>query len=338
MTHEPLRGGGADLALLALPGEEQLRSYLSGESPLPPVARLTGRRLLSVVPGRVSYELPASAWFAGPNGLLHSGLLVFLADAPLFAAVQSALPARTLCTTAEVSVTFLGEPPSATDRLTAEATLLHLDHVNGLSEVFIRDGADRLVAHGTSRCFVFPPFEADFDPRAQPWVDEIQTEDTPDPWQRPLPAATALSGATLSGLALLQAAASGDVPRPPVDQLTGIRIVSAMSGSVTFAMPASRWLSNELGQVFGGCLGLLAKSATAAAVQSVARAGTTYQALDIKVNYLRPVLPDGTDMEATATVVHTGQLAVASTVLTHQGKIVALATGSTRLRPRPRSS
>lgn len=188
VTHEAPRGSTADPGLLSLPGVDQVRTYLTGESPLPPVARLTGHRLVSDEPGRVVYDLPASPWFAGPNGLLHGGLLVFLADAPLYAAVQSALPARTLCTTAEMSMTFLGEPPAATGRLTAEASLIHLDHENGLSEPFIRDDTERLVAHGTSRCLVFPPFDADFDPRPEKLVGATATEDTADPWRRPLPA------------------------------------------------------------------------------------------------------------------------------------------------------
>jgi hypothetical protein len=51
----------------------------------------------------VTYGLQATDWMFGPKGLVHPGVLAFLADGSLIATAVSALPARVLCTTAELS-------------------------------------------------------------------------------------------------------------------------------------------------------------------------------------------------------------------------------------------
>ena len=119
-------------------GIEGLRTWLDGRSPRPPIARLTGRRLVAVEKGVVTYALPVTDWLLGPKGRVHPGVLAFLAGAPLFGAVQSALPPRTSCTTAELSMTFLGAPPGGGGELTAVGRLIATEGDTGLAEVGIR--------------------------------------------------------------------------------------------------------------------------------------------------------------------------------------------------------
>ncbi len=122
-----------------------------------------------------------------------------------------------------------------------------------------------------------------------------------------------------------------DGPRPPIDRLLGIRVVQVEAGAVVFAMHASPWLANEFGTVSGGALAVLAQSATSASGQSAARVGRPVRALDVKVNFLRPVVPDGSEILATGRVLHRGRLCVANSHLHHHGKLVTLATGTTVL-------
>jgi len=90
----------------------------------------------------------------------------------------------------------------------------------------------------------------------------------------------------------------------------------------------------EMGTVFGGVLALLAKSATGAAVQTIAPAGTRFTALDLKVNFLRPARAEGGDLIATGSVSHRGRrLSVANAVVTYRGRRIAIATGTTELTP-----
>jgi uncharacterized protein (TIGR00369 family) len=329
---EPPRGAAADASLLALSGHDQLRSFLDGRSPAPPVARLTGRRLSELEPGRVVYTLPVGDWLVGPKGSLHPGVLAFLADAPLLAAVHSTLPPGTITTTAEVSMTFLGTARRG-DELRAEGKMIHADAATGLSEVFVTRRDGRLVGHGTSRVFIFPPIPQDapeaLEPRPEPGYD------TPDPYLRPVEGGALAPGALdeCSGLELLTGQLAGRFPRAPIDLLTGIRLTAAEEGRTEFRLTASGWCANEFGTVYGGMLALLAGSAGSAAVQTLAPAGTRFTALDMKLNIIRPVPADGDELVATGKVVHGGrQLAIATAeIVNGRGRRVAVATGTTML-------
>ena len=330
---EPPRGSAADISLLRLPGLEQLQSFVDGRSPLPPVARLTGRRIVEAELGRVVYGLPVSDWLVGPKGTLHPGVISFLADAPLLAAVQSMLPPGMFCTTAEVSTTYLGSAKRG-DELRAEGRVIHTDGATGLAEAFVRRGDGTLIGHATSRLFVFPPVPLDDEPVeiAEPAHESYAT---PDPYLRPVAggALTQLALAELSGLELLERQLAGTLPRPPIDLLTGISLVAAEEGRTEFAMTAHGWGGNEFGTFFGGLLALFAASAGSSAVQTIASPGTAFKALDLKINIIRPVTPDGGELRAVATVVHRGrQLAISTTEITNgRGKRVAVATGTTML-------
>jgi uncharacterized protein (TIGR00369 family) len=330
---EPPRGHAADFSLLRLSGLEQIRTFVDGRSPVPPIARLTGRRAVEADHGRVVYSLPVSDWLVGPKGTLHPGMIAFLADAPLLAAVQSTLPPGMICTTAEVSTTFLG-PVSRGDELRAEAKMIHADGTTGLSEATIARNDGRLVGHATSRVFVFPPVDLDDTGPVPTPVEEPEYEQ-PDPYLRPVAGGTLTNlGLTeLSGLELLQLQLAGTLARPPIDLLTGIRILAAEDGKTEFALRTHGWCTNETGTLFGGMIALLAASAGSAAVQTIAPAGTAFKALDMKLNLIRPVTPDGTDLKALAVVIHRGrQLAIAVTeVIDSRGKRVAVATGTTMI-------
>jgi len=284
---EPSRGSFANPAIVALPGLEQVRTFLDGRSPPAPVARLVGRRLVEVGEGSATMTMPASDWILGPKGRVHTGMLVFLADAPLLLAIQTTLPPFTFCTTAELSMTFLGEAPAGGGA-----------------------GADLDLE------VVAEPEQAEPDPHLRPLTGEVRDRDVHE---------------RLSGLELLRAQVTGELPLPPIHHLTGIRPVAAEHGTAAFALPACDWLRNEFGQLFGGAIGMLAKSAVAGAVQTTAPAGTGYIALDVKVNHLRPVVADDRDLVATGWVVHGGRrLAIASAeVVDADGEVVAIATGTT---------
>jgi uncharacterized protein (TIGR00369 family) len=329
-----VRGSVVYPGLTAVPGVEQLRAFLSGRAPAPAVARLTGRRIVDAAVGSATYALPATGWMLGPSGFVHSGALALLADGALVAAVISGLPPRTLCTTAELSMTFLARLPAGHGEVTARGRLLHLDAEMGLAEVFVHDADDRLVAHGTSRCTVFAPMDASVELR-MPAPDAEAEPDTPDPYRRPFRAPEiAPVPPDRDGLELLRAQLRGELPAPPIDRLTGIRLAAADRGRVVFSLPAHRWLGNEWGYVYGGVTTLLAKSAAAAAVQTTAPAGTRFTALDIKVNLLRPIPLEGRELVATGTLLHRGRrLAIATAQVMHGDKRVAVATGTTALTP-----
>ena len=138
----------------------------------------------------------------------------------------------------------------------------------------------------------------------------------------------------LSGLEILAAQLKGEIPAAPVDRYAGIRLMEAEDGQVVFSLPVHPGLLQELGTVFGGVIALLAKSASGAAVQTIAPARTGFTALDLKVNFLRPARTEGEELIAVGAITHRGRrLSIANAVVTYRGRRVAIATGTTALTP-----
>jgi uncharacterized protein (TIGR00369 family) len=323
--------------MLGLSGVEQMRSWFRGVVPLPPIHHLTGMRPTEADHGTATFTMPASGWLLSPPGYVQLGALAVLADGPLGSAVQSALPPMTAYTTAELSMNSLRPVTAQSGTLVCRGRLILAGRSLGLSECVLEDGSGRMVAHGTSRCVIFPPMGA--PPEQPPELSPVDgpTYDTPDPYLRP-PAGSIVSQEVcdhLTGLEILRALIGGELPAPPISHLTGLRPVKAGEGYSTFVLPATEWLCSPLGKVEGGFIALLADTVLACAVQSTVPAGTAYAPLDLKVNFLRPVSPDGRDLTGRGTIVHRGRtMAVATAEITDADeKPVAVASGTALILP-----
>jgi uncharacterized protein (TIGR00369 family) len=281
--------------------------------------------------------MPASPWFYGPKGRLHPGIFAFLLDMTHFYAVVSTLPAGAGCTTAELSVTVLGESPRSGAEIAARSRVIYSDERSALAEGLVVDQDGHALAHSTSRYFVSAP-GAVMPPRSssEP-LSEPQSLPRGAMLTEPAPLSAPVSGSALqerSGLEILTAQLTGDIPAAAVDRYAGIQLIQARHGRVAFSLPVHSGLLQELGTVFGGVIALVAKSASGAAVQAIAPAGTGFTALDLKVNFLRPCRAEGGELVATGSITHRGRrLCIANAEVTYRGRRIAVATGTTSLTP-----
>jgi uncharacterized protein (TIGR00369 family) len=344
---EPMRGGYPDPAIIGLSGAERMRQWRLQRLPPPPVHHLTGAMPTGFGEGTAEAEMPASGWLRNSVGLIGGGTLAILADVAFGCSVETMLPPATPYTTAELSLTFLrparagtqpasGQPPDVT--LTAGGQAIHAGRSVGLTEAFLLEGeGDRLIAHGTSRLSILP--RIDPAPEAPDELPPFEPphHPTPDPYLR-TPPETILDEAVcteLSGAEILARQMRGELPPPPIHYLTGMRPTEAGEGTVTAVLPASEWLASPTRLLQGGTIAMLADTAMMLAVLTTAKAGTAVAGLDLKVNYLRPVAPDGRDLTARATVEHSGRtLAISrARIENSEAKPVALATGTAMYLP-----
>ena len=339
-------GGYPPADLFALPGIDRLRASREGRFPVPPIAYLTEMPFRELSLGHAAFEMPASPWFANSAGVVTGGMLAVLADAPLGASIHTQCPPGVAFTTAEISLTFLRPVHADPEgRISGSGHVIHQGRSVALSEAFmINEGTGELVAHGTSRCSMFPPI----DPLPEP-PSELPVIDQPFPGADPgHPLRRPLQGQALdqevfermSGLAIVRAQLAGELPLPPLHYLTGLRVVEVSDGRATCALPCSPWLSTSFRTVQGGFTAMLGEFALASAVFTTAGPGVAIAPLDLKVNFLRPVQPDMRELTAEAEVIHRGrQIAVSSCRITNaDGKLVALVTGSAMYLPgRPSS-
>ena len=332
---EPARGGHLDPRLFGLSGLEQLRSFFKGLGLPPPLAHLTGMFITDVQPGAVTFTMPRTEWLLSPPGYIQLGVLAMLADGSLGCSIQTSLPPATPYTTSDLSLNFLRPVVADGSVLVARGRLIHSGRSLALSDVEIEDANGRLMAHGTSRCFVLDQIDPAPDPSGIEPV-EIPVHDTPDPYLRPVAGSPVPQEAwdRMTGLEVMRALAGGELPAPPISHLTGLRPTEVAEGSATFVLPTSPWLTSPLGTVQGGATALLADTVLGTAVQTTLPARTVYSPLDLKVNFLRPVFADGRDLVARASVAHRGRtLAVANAeIFNADGKKVAVAAGTAMIR------
>jgi uncharacterized protein (TIGR00369 family) len=114
-----------------------------------------------------------------------------------------------------------------------------------------------------------------------------------------------------------------------------LRGVKAEEGEMTIAMPASAWLCNAFGVLYGGAIAFLADASIILAAGSTVAPGTAFNSIDVKLYFLRPVLPADDDLVARARIVHRGRtIAVANCEIAGpEGSLVAQGTGSVLLLP-----
>lgn len=336
---EPVRGFYADARMLARPGLEAMKAFFDGRQLPPPIHYLCGLVFEAADQGTARFSMPASRWLLSPQGVISGATLALLVDGPLGSAVQSRLPAATPYTTAELSLSFLRPVNDGSGVLVSTARSVHAGRTVALADADVVDGGGHRVAIASTRCVILPRLELPEGFDREPMPDPVEPLwDTPHPYLRQPVGEVQPQEMfdSLSGLEVLQGCVTGRLPPPPLAHLTGLRPVAAETGSSEWMMPASEWLCSPVpGRLYGGAIGLIAGIAVEGSIETTVPAGTAFATVDMKVYFLRPVLPDGGELRARGTVVHRGRTVAIATseVVDAEGRKVALATGSGLILP-----
>ncbi len=328
MEQEPVRGGFPDPALLGLPGLQRLRAMAEGHAPPPPIHHLFGLRPVTIGPAAVMFSIPASPWLCSDARVFHPGTAALAADAALGASVQVTLPAGAMVATSDLSFNFLRPASPDSGHVIARARPIDVGDSLGLAEALVEDADGHLLAHATTRCFVIrlPVPTAPDDPPTVPPVAHA----TPDPYDRPAPEPGAGSWGDHSTVAVFEAKRCGALPLAPCSLLLGCRDPLATEGHSGLSLPATGWLASPSGTIYGGVLALFADIVLTGAATTVLGAGMICSPLDLKVQYLHPVWPDGRLLRATAEVEHHGHRFATATggIVDDHGTMVVRATSS----------
>ncbi|MFW0789278.1 PaaI family thioesterase [Gordonia sp. CPCC 205333] len=154
----------------------------------------------------------------------------------------------------------------------------------------------------------------------------MQTDSPSTPESAPSHTADPLS---FSGLELMRAwAANPGLDHPSIGRLLGMRPVSIDEGTVSFAVTPKPDFANPLGSVHGGICATLLDSVMGCAVHTTLPAGVGYTTLELKVNYIRTVSVDASDLTGVGTTIHVGRRTATAEgkVFSAEGKLVAHGT------------
>lgn len=142
------------------------------------------------------------------------------------------------------------------------------------------------------------------------------------------PLLLAARGRELSGLDYVRAIFSEELPPPPIAVLMDFRGVEVEPGRAVFEMVPGQQHYNPIGSVHGGVALTLLDSAMGCAVHTLLERGVGYTTLEVKTNFVRPILADTGLIRCEGTVLHAGsRVATAEGRLTDSGgKLLAHGT------------
>ena len=106
-------------------------------------------------------------------------------------------------------------------------------------------------------------------------------------------------------LDLIQMILRGEAPQPPVATLIGFRLTAAQPGEAVVEFEASERHANPMGTFYGGILCDIADAAMGLAYASTLEGEETFTTLELKINFLKPVLKG--KLKATGKVVKRGR-------------------------------
>jgi uncharacterized protein (TIGR00369 family) len=139
-----------------LSGLEFLSEMAAGRLPGPPIAATLDFGIDEVEHGRVVFRCVPSEEHYNPIGSVHGGLYATLADSAAACAVHSTLPAGMAYTSLDLSVRFLRPISGDTGPIRAVGQVRNRGRRTALAEAELLDADDRLLAHATSTCLLFP--------------------------------------------------------------------------------------------------------------------------------------------------------------------------------------
>jgi uncharacterized protein (TIGR00369 family) len=119
------------------------------------------------------------------------------------------------------------------------------------------------------------------------------------------------------GLSFLRALIEGRHPAPPFSKTTGIYLMEAEPDRVVFKGLPTAAFFNPLGTIHGGWTSAILDSAMGCAVHTTLQPGQGYTTVEMKLNFVRPILPDLGELTCEGVVVHRG-----GTLATAAGKLL----------------
>lgn len=137
-------------------GIDFLREMQKGRLPAPPIGATFDMALDEVEPGRAVFSLTPGEEHYNPIGSVHGGIFATLLDSAAGCAVQSTLPQGMAYTSLDLTVKFLRRITVETGTVRAVGTVVSSSRQTALAQAQLFDATDRLLAHATSSCMLFP--------------------------------------------------------------------------------------------------------------------------------------------------------------------------------------
>lgn len=135
---------------------DYLRAMMRGELPRPPIGVYMNMDGVEIEEGRAVIAAEPGEEHYNAIGMVHAGVAMTLLDTAMGFAVHSTLPQGARYSTVEVNAKLVRPITAETGRITCEASVVHRGRSVATAEGRVVDGRERVVAHGSCTCVLFP--------------------------------------------------------------------------------------------------------------------------------------------------------------------------------------
>ena len=142
--------------VLARSGLSFLSAMVAGEVPQPLICATLGFHLAEVKEGYARFEGMPERRHYNPIGTVHGGFAATLLDSALGCAIFSLLEKGEAWTTLELKLNMVRPVSEHTGVVHAEGRIIHRGRTVATSDGTLKDSADKLYAHATTTCMIFP--------------------------------------------------------------------------------------------------------------------------------------------------------------------------------------
>lgn len=137
-------------------GLDFLKGMIAGTFPHPPIGEALGFHLVEIEKGHAVFEVTPGQHHYNPIGTVHGGLTATVLDSAMGCAIFSTMLKGDTWTTLEFKINFVRPLTKDTGPVRGEGRLIHRGRTIATAEGDLKDAADRLYAHATTTCLVFP--------------------------------------------------------------------------------------------------------------------------------------------------------------------------------------
>ena len=343
MIDEPARGGFPEPGFAGLPGIEQARAYLRRLVPRPPLSHLLGIRITQVGSGTATCTMPASPWLQASTSVLDPMAIVEVA---VSTAVLTTVPPGVSVRTAALAVTPFRPVTIESETLIARARVVSSGSTFTFSEVLVEDALGREVLRASGTSVV----EQEDLSAVPPTILEQPVSEpryaSPDPHRRALPPGVAVFPQGVyeryDGTSLARKMLGGELPKPPIMELLGLRDLEIDERRSRMVMPTNDWLCwRGRDRIAPAAVVMLLHRALVTCVYDEVRRGERLAVLSVNVSLLSDVPNDGTALVAEGHVTdREGDFVFSKAVITDaRSRRVALGHYvMALLHPRPRAA
>ncbi|UYV38388.1 PaaI family thioesterase [Rhodobacteraceae bacterium D3-12] len=142
--------------VIGLSGLEAIRAIPTGALPAPPMARTLQQWIEAADKGRAEFRGNPSKEYLNPMGLVHGGWTMALLDSAMGCAVQTILDAGEIYVSLGTEVKFQRPITAKTGQVRAIGTVIDRTRQTASAEARVEDSTGRILATGTSTCFLMP--------------------------------------------------------------------------------------------------------------------------------------------------------------------------------------